>query len=161
MNLRTLACFLLPVAVLAAPPAPRAKPAPVPQPPRDPALEQFGIYEKTAPTPGRAPAVATTLPLELKKGDRIAFVGNTLLDRAQEFGNFEALVQLAHPQLELVIRDFAWSADEVDLQPRPENFATVKQHLAREKMDVIVAAFGFNESFGGVEKLGEFTQRLA
>lgn len=126
----------------------------------DPALAQFGIYEKTAPNPSRVAAVVTTLPLELRKGDRIALVGNTLLDRAQEFGNFEAMVQLAHPGLELVIRDFAWSADEPDLQPRPENFATVKQHLTREKMDVVIAAFGFNESFGGLEKIGEFKTRL-
>ncbi|MEO6740191.1 MAG: PVC-type heme-binding CxxCH protein [Chthoniobacteraceae bacterium] len=130
-------------------------------PKEDPALAEFGIYAKTAAEPKRVAAVETTLPLVLKKGDRVAFVGNTLLDRAQEFGNFEAMVQLANPKLELVIRDFAWSADEPDLQPRPENFATVKQHLTREKMDVIIAAFGFNESFGGVEKIGEFKTRLA
>ncbi len=163
MTLRaSIFLIFLPLAVFAKDPIDAkntviAKPKPV----TDPALAQFGIYEKTAPNPQRVPALATTLPLELKKGDRIALVGNTLLDRAQEFGNFEALVQLAHPQLELVIRDFAWSADEPDLQPRPENFATVKQHLTREKMDVIIAAFGFNESFGGVEKLGEFKTRLA
>ncbi|MGB8166721.1 MAG: PVC-type heme-binding CxxCH protein [Chthoniobacteraceae bacterium] len=132
-----------------------------PKPVADPVLEQFGIYEKSAPNPEQVAAVETKLPLVLKKGDRIAFVGNTLLDRAQEFGNFEAMLQLAHPQLELVVRDFAWSADEPDLQPRPENFATVKQHLTREKMDVVIAAFGFNESFGGVEKVGEFKTRLA
>jgi len=60
-----------------------------------------------------------------------------------------------------VIRNFAWSADEVDLQPRPDNFATVSQHLAREKIDVVFAAFGFNESFGGKERIGEFRARLA
>ena len=163
MNLRTsVAIVLLPVMAFAQKAA-DAKNTVLqkPKPTADPALEQFGIYEKTAPNPQRVSAVETTLPLVLKKGDRIAFVGNTLLDRAQEFGNFEAMIQLAHPQLELVIRDFAWSADEPDLQPRPENFATVKQHLTREKMDVVVAAFGFNESFGGVEKITDFKARLA
>lgn len=157
-----LLALVLPLTVLAqksvdAKNASTAAKAPV----ADPALAQFGIYEKTAPNPARVTAVVTTLPVVLKKGDRIALVGNTLLDRAQEFGNFEAMMQLAHPQLELVIRDFAWSADEPDLQPRPENFATVKQHLTREKMDVVIAAFGFNESFGGVEKAAEFKARLA
>ncbi len=157
-----VALLLLPLAAFAKEPA-DAKNTVISgkTPVADPGLAQFGIYEKTAQAPKRVAAVATTLPLELKKGDRIALVGNTLLDRAQEFGNFEALVQLAHPRLELVVRHFAWSADEVDLQPRPENFATVAQHLTREKMDVVIAAFGFNESFGGLEKIGEFKARLA
>jgi uncharacterized cupredoxin-like copper-binding protein len=59
-----------------------------------------------------------------------------------------------------VLRNFAWSADEVDLQPRPDNFATVKQHLTREKIDVVFAAFGFNESFAGLEAIESFTARL-
>ena len=104
--------------------------------------------------------VPTTLPLELEKGDRIAFIGNTLFDRAQDFAHFESFLHLAHPDHRLVIRNFAWSADEVDLQPRPDNFATVKQHLTREKTDVIFAAFGYNESFAGVEAVDVFKARL-
>ncbi|MEC5125643.1 PVC-type heme-binding CxxCH protein [Verrucomicrobiales bacterium BCK34] len=131
-----------------------------PAPPEDPALAEFGIYATDAPTPDKAEPVKTTLPLELKKGDRIAFIGNTLLDRAQNFGHFESYLHLAHPDHELVIRNFSWSADEVDLQPRPDNFATVKQHLTREKIDVIFAAFGYNESFAGPDAIGSFKARM-
>ena len=127
----------------------------------DPALAAFGIYEKSAPNPTTTTPVATTLPLVLNTGDRIALVGNTLLESAQDFGHIESLIYQAHAQSQLVIRNFSWSADEVDLQPRPTNFATVAQHLTREKMDVIFAAFGFNESFAGVEKIPVFKQRLA
>ena len=127
---------------------------------KDPTLAEFAIYEKTAPNPEKTEPVETKLPLELKKGTRIAFVGNTLLDRGQDFGFFESYLHQANPKNELVIRNFAWSADEVDLQPRPDNFATVKQHLTREKIDVIFAAFGFNESFGGVEQIDAFKVRL-
>ena len=131
-----------------------------PAPPEDPALAKFGIYATDAPNPEKTAPVKTTLPLELKKGDRIAFIGNTLLDRAQEFGHFESYLHLAHPDHELVIRNFSWSADEVDLQPRPDNFATVKQHLTREKIDVIFAAFGYNESFAGPEAIDSFKARM-
>ena len=131
-----------------------------PGPPADPGLVEFGIYEQTAPLPSRTGPVPTILPLEFHPGERIAFVGNTLLDRAQDFGSIEALLQTAHPGKSLVFRTFAWSADEVDLQPRPENFATVKQHLTREKIDTILAAFGFNESFAGLERTGEFKAKL-
>lgn len=131
------------------------------RPAEDPALAEFGIFAKSAPNPAKVAAAETRLPLTLGKGARVALVGNTLLDRAQWFGNLEAMVQLAHPREEVVVRHFAWSADEPDLQPRPDNFATVPQHLTREKMDVVVAAFGFNESFGGDEKIPEFKTRLA
>jgi len=129
-------------------------------PPENPALAKFGIYANEAPNPEKTSPVATTLPLELKKGDRIAFIGNTLLDRAQEFAHFESYLHLAHPEHELVIRNFSWSADEVDLQPRPDNFATVKQHLTREKIDLIFAAFGYNESFAGPEAINSFKARM-
>ncbi len=130
------------------------------RPNEDPELAKYGIYEESAPNPGKTAPVITILPLELGKGDRIAFIGNTLFDRAQEFGFFESSLYLAHPDLDLRIRNFAWSADEIDLQPRPDNFATVKQHLTREKIDVIFAAFGYNESFAGLEAIDSFKGRL-
>ena len=127
----------------------------------DPSLERYGIYAASAPYPLKGEAVVTTLPLKLEKGDRIAFVGNGLLEQAGRHGILEAMLYQAHPDLDLVIRNFAWSGDEVDLQPRPDNFATVAQHLTREQIDVVFAAFGFNESFGGEAKLDEFKKRLA
>ncbi|MGK0187060.1 MAG: azurin [Verrucomicrobiales bacterium] len=123
-------------------------------------LESFGIYEKSAPTPEKVTRVQTQLPLTFSKQPRIAFVGNTLLDRAQNFAWLESMLQQAFPDFELAIRNFAWSADEVDLQPRPDNFATVSQHLTREKIDIIFAAFGYNESFAGIDAIPEFKSRL-
>ncbi|MFT4555669.1 MAG: putative heme-binding domain-containing protein [Planctomycetaceae bacterium] len=129
-------------------------------PARDPELQQYGIYAKSAPIAGPAKAIATSLPLELKKGDRIALIGNTLLDRAQHFGHFEALLHSHFPKHELVVRNLSWSADTVDLQPRPANFANLDQHLTHEKVDVIIAAFGFNESFAGKDGLADFKKAL-
>src|SRR3954468_810507 len=127
----------------------------------DPALKQFGLDEQTARRPIKVDPVDTRLPLPLKRGDHVVFIGNTLFDRAAEFPHFEALLQAGHPQLNLVVRTLAWSADEIDLMPRPKNFGDLHQHLAAQKADVIFAAFGFNESFGGVERLPQFRARLA
>jgi putative heme-binding domain-containing protein len=126
----------------------------------DPALESYARFERTAPTPAKAAPVATALPLQLEKGDRIALIGNTLFDRDADFGHFEAMLHHRFPKHELVVRNLAWSADEVDLQPRPDNFATLEQQLTFEKIDVIFAAFGFNESFAGIEALPAFRERL-
>lgn len=123
-------------------------------------FDRFGIYEKTAPRAPETDPVTTSLPLRLTRGDRIALIGNTLFDRAAEFGHFEALIQKRFADREVIVRHLAWSADEIDLQPRPDNFADTEQHLTHEQADVIFAAFGFNESFAGEDGLDEFRRKL-
>ncbi len=131
-----------------------------PAPPMDPELAKYYMEEKSAPLPAATTAVETALPLALKKGDHVVFIGNTLFDRGAQFPHFEAMLQKGHADLQLVVRNLAWAADEVDLMPRPSNFGTLNQHLTAQKADAIFAAFGFNESFGGEEKLPEFKLRL-
>lgn len=121
---------------------------------------QFGIYAQSAPRAVTVEPVATQLPLQLKSGDRIALIGNTLFERNQEFGYFEALLHQQFPHLQLIVRHLAWSGDEVSLQPRPANFADTEQHLAHEKIDVIFAAVGFNESFAGTPGQAAFRAQL-
>ena len=123
-------------------------------------LSAYGLFLKSAPRPTDCPAAATSLPVALKRGDRICLIGNTLFERAQLFGQVPATIQAGFPEHELVIRTLAWSADEVDLMPRPENFADLEQHLFHEKADVILAAYGFNESFAGEAGLPAFRKRL-
>ena len=130
-------------------------------PPEDPELAKYYMEEKSAPLPPVTVPVDTTLPLALKRGDHVVFIGNTLFDRGGQFPHFEAMLQKGHADLELVVRNLGWAADEVDLMPRPTNFGTMNQHLHAQKADVIFAAFGFNESFGGIEKLPAFKLRLA
>ncbi|MBL63125.1 MAG: hypothetical protein CMI30_06900 [Opitutae bacterium] len=121
---------------------------------------KYAMFEKTAKRPESADPVTTKLPLKLEKGTRIGLVGNTLFDRMHEFGHLETLIQQAHPGQELVVRNFSWAADEVDLQPRPANFANADQHLTAMQADVVLAAFGYNESFAGKEGLPAFRERL-
>lgn len=124
-------------------------------------FQQYGIYEKSAPRPLTVAPMRTALPLSPKPGSRIAFIGNTLLERAQHFGYLETLIHQAFPRRELVIRNLAWPADTPKLQPRPENFADIHQHLTHFKADLVIVAFGFNESFAGNEGLDQFGVDLA
>lgn len=96
------------------------------------------------------------LPLELKPKQRIVLIGNTLFDRMRDYGQFEAMLQQRFAKDEITVRNLAWSADEVALRPRPDGFGDLNQHLTEAKADVILAAFGFNESFKGVEAIPEF-----
>jgi hypothetical protein len=124
-------------------------------------FQKYAMFSTSAERPIPSDPISTKLPLQLKKHARIALIGNTLFDRMRDFGHFEALLQKAHPKLELVVRNLAWSADEIDLQPRPDNFADTEQYLTAMNADVIIAAFGFNESFAGIEKISSFEDRLA
>lgn len=131
-----------------------------PDPMQDPVFEQYGIYENKAPRAAGIEPVETTLPLEIAPDSRIALIGNSLIDRARKFGHFESLLQQMYPDHKLVVRNLAWSADEVLQQPRPDNFADLEQHLTYEKIDIIFAAYGFNESFAGQDGIEKFRSDL-
>lgn len=110
-------------------------------------LLPYAIYGKSAPRAKPCASQKTELPLKLAAGDRIALIGNTLFEREVDFGALEALIQASHSGLNLAVRNLAWSADAIGLQPRPDNFADTEQHLVHERASVILAAFGYNESF--------------
>ena len=114
--------------------------------------QKYAMFAQNAERAKPAKPIRTELPLKLSKDTRIGLIGNTLFDRLRDFGHFEALLQQGHPKHELILRNLAWSADEIDLQPRPDNFADTNQHLTAMKADLIIAAFGYNESFSGIEK---------
>jgi len=124
-------------------------------------FQKYAMFAQNAPKAKPAKPLKTELPLLLKPKTRIALIGNTLFDRMRNFGHFEALLQQGHPNHNLIIRNLAWSADEIDLQPRPDNFADANQHLTAMKADLIIAAFGFNESFAGISRIPDFKTRLA
>ena len=112
---------------------------------RNPARLFLGVAVLLSATFVRAEAPKLTL----KKGDRIVIIGNTLAERMQYFGHFETLLHSRFPQLELVVRNLGWSADELTLRPRSQDFQDHGHRLEDEKPDVMIAAFGFNESFAG------------
>jgi len=127
---------------------------------KSPELAQYYINFKTSPRAPQAEPVPTSLPLKLEPGDQVAYIGSGLLDNARHYGYFETFLHQRFPRHELSIRNFSWPADEVDLQPRPANFGDLDQHLTYYRTDVIIAAFGYNESFAGKPGLPAFRARF-
>ena len=105
-------------------------------------------------------AAADTPNLTPKKGDKVVIIGNTLAERMQYFGNFEARLQARFAGLDLVVRNLGWSADELTLRPRSANYKDHGHRLEDEKPDILIAAFGFNESFQGAAGLDKFKADL-
>ncbi len=93
--------------------------------------------------------------LEIRKGDHVCILGNALAERMQHHGWLETLLHSRFPGHELVVRNLAFPGDELVTRLRSANFGSPDDHLGMNKADVILAFFGYNESFaaeGGLEK---------
>lgn len=99
--------------------------------------------------------------MELRKGDRIAILGNALADRMQHTGWFETLLHARFRELDLTVRTLAVAADEVTTWHRSQDFGTRDQWLRNVQADVVFAFYGFNESFRGEAGLPKFREDLA
>jgi azurin/glucose/arabinose dehydrogenase len=124
--------------------------------------------------------ISETVPLlPLEKGDHVAIVGSGLAERQQHSGWLEALIHRAYPQLNLTVRNLGFSADEVDVHPRSADAPPLEYFLSMKTGDtqlpgspavyqagrdfgaqVILAYWGFNESFRGPENLEKFKGAL-
>ena len=98
--------------------------------------------------------------IEIKPGDHISIIGNTLADRMQHDGWLETDLHARFPQHKLVIRNLGFSGDELTQRLRSASFGNPDQWLTRTKTDVVFAFFGYNESFAGKDGLPAFKTAL-
>lgn len=109
---------------------------------------------------GSRPGLAAEALLTLNHADHIAVIGNTLADRMQHSGDFEALVIARFPDRDLVFRNLAVAGDELVTRHRSANFGSPDDWLRKVQADVVLAFFGFNESFRGVDGVPGFKADL-
>jgi len=122
---------------------------------------------------------------ELQPNTRIALIGNNLGSRMMDYGSFETEMQLRNPDKNLFIRNLSDPGDTPGFRPRSgtndpwvfpgaedfqEEYATPSgsighfekpdEWLARLQTDIIIAFFGSNESFQGVDGLENYKAEL-
>lgn len=68
-----------------------------------------------------AGATALAQDLELKKGDHICIIGNTLAERMQHDGSLETRIHSRFADHELVFRNLGYSGDEIDGYKNPQH----------------------------------------
>lgn len=138
------------------------------------------------PAPETVPVAADNpAPFELRKGDHICIIGNTLADRMQHDGWVETFLHARNPDLDLTIRNLGYSGDELTVRLRSQDFGTPDQWLSAKapvpnpgaiadksvvnpnrfekagtNADVIFAFFGYNESWAGEAGLPKFKSDL-
>ena len=141
------------------------------------ALLAFSLY-RCSPAPDGP-------KLEISQGDHIVLIGNNLCSRMLNFGDFETEVYLRYPNEKLIIRNMCDGGNTPGFRqhagryspwafPGAEQFQTeLKQNsnsqghfespdewLTRLEADIILAFFGYNESFNGPEGLDNFKAEL-
>ena len=66
-------------------------------------FRKYAMFASNAERPESTNPIPSRLPFTLQANARIALLGNTLFDRMRNFGHFEAILQKAHPDLNLVL----------------------------------------------------------
>jgi len=150
----------------AAEPAKAVEPA-VAAAPADKKIEKKSKKDKAAKTPAVEPSVGDVpadhkdpTPFAFDKGDTVAIVGNALADRFQHDGWLETLLQNELRDKQVRFRNMGVSGDRPDSYPRSSGAATMTEYLQHVKANVVLAFFGYNESFAGVEKADDHRRKL-
>lgn len=97
-------------------------------------------------------SLAGAEPFALKDGDRVALVGNTVIERAQNFGHVETLLSLAGgvETKGVTFRNLGWSGDSVFADARAyfgkpkEGRDRLKRVLEQAKPTVLLVCYGTN-----------------
>jgi hypothetical protein len=114
---------------------------------------------------GADPAVK---PFEFKDGDKIVWLGNTLVEREQRYGYWETALLAANADKSITLRNLGWSGDNVygearvgfDLNAPNKGFERMVSLALELKPTVIFVSFGTNEAFEGKEGLPKFEKGL-
>jgi lysophospholipase L1-like esterase len=114
-----------------------------------------------------APAAAHAAdPFELKDGDRVVFVGSTLIESEQRTGYWETMLTSHFPDRNVTFRNLGWSGDTVfgdaraGFETQVEGYRRLKEHVLALKPTVIFIGYGTNESFEGEAGLPRFVEGM-
>jgi lysophospholipase L1-like esterase len=105
-------------------------------------------------------------PLEFRDGDRIVWIGNTLVEREQRYGYWEAALLGANADKKMTFRNLGWSGDTVFGDARngfdasPKGFERLVGLTLELAPTVIFVSYGTNESFEGKDGLEKFEKGL-
>jgi glycosyltransferase involved in cell wall biosynthesis len=101
---------------------------------------------------------------ELKDGDRVVFLGNTLIEREQKYGYWELMLTMAWPERNVTFRNLGWSGDTVWGESRAgfgsqaDGFKKLVEEVNAAKPTVIFVGYGNVEAFEGEKGLPKFVE---
>ena len=122
----------------------------------------FAIFVLPIVAPAGSEVRGVERPLELRDGDRVVFLGNTLIERAQTYGYIETLLTVSGPKRNVTFRNLGWSGDNVFghsravFDPAAAGFGKMRKQVIDAKPTVLVVGYGSNAAYSGKEGLASF-----
>ena len=105
---------------------------------------------------------------EPREGDRIALVGDTLIEREQQSGWLETVFYRSFPDRHFIVRNVGWSADTpagesragFDFTDANKGFQQLTNQIAEVKPTVVFLGYGMANSFDGPAGVEKFKSDL-
>ena len=121
-----------------------------------------------AAAPAAAPAAPAPMPLELKEGDRVVFLGDTLIEREQLYGYLEQRLTTRYPGRNVTFRNLGWSGDtpagesraSFDFDKPGKGLAQIQEQIKMLQPTVVIFGYGMASSFNGVGGVLDFQHQM-
>lgn len=104
--------------------------------------------------------------LQLQDGDRVAFIGDTLLERDQQYGFLETELILRFPETNVIFRNFAWSGDtpvgvsRAGFDAPSAGWDRLKEQIEAYQPTVVFVGYGMANSLESGDDLAGFEREL-
>ena len=107
--------------------------------------------------------------LDIVDGDRVLLLGDTLIEREQEYCHIELRLHERFKDRQFIVRNLGWSADtprgtsrsSFDFREPEKVFTRLKDQIAQVKPTVVVLGYGMANSFDGLDAVGPFKSDMA
>jgi lysophospholipase L1-like esterase len=121
------------------------------------------LGDEAKPAPGAGQG-KPRLPgkFELLDGDRVAFIGDTLIERMQSYDYIETALTVRYPDRNITFRNLGWSGDTVFGDSRSsfgttaDGFKHLRDRVSDFKPTVVFLGYGGGHSFDGAAGLPRF-----
>ena len=118
---------------------------------------------QTKPQPA---SESISAPFELKNGDRVVFLGNSLFENDFQYGYLELALTTRWPDRDVTFRNLGWTGDNVfgvarsTITNPPTAYELLMEHLTKAQPTVVFVAYGGIEAEEGEAGIPTFTEGL-
>lgn len=109
---------------------------------------------------------ASGAPFDLKNGDRVVFLGNSLFENDFQYGYLELALTTRWPNRDITFRNLGWTGDNVfgvarsTITNPPTAYELLMQHITKAQPTVVFVAYGGIEAQDGEAGLPAFKEGL-
>lgn len=105
-------------------------------------------------------------PFELRHGDRVVLLGNSMVQNDLEYGYVEYALTTRWPERDITFRNLGWTGDTVHGEARsyyttpPDSYELLRRQLDEADPTVVFVGYGANEAYEGNEGVSRFKEGL-